>query len=332
MEIRKLRQAEYPYLQEFLAKFWKPNHALVKSKDLLDFQHRQKGAYNYYACIEGDTIWSLLGFIPTCLYDSDIHSFDAWGAIWKTREDCPYPGVGSMLMRKLLMNEGKDSLAGIGISRDAKILDQLFGMTVSYLSHYYILNDNCPIFKVCRNVHNMQNAPAGTSKIRIETTVSLNPSETVECSYYPHKTMEYLINRYQNHPIYRYSFWKIYEGDELKSIWVVRRITVNDSSIMRIVDMLGDIEKIGNMYKQIQDKLVQETCEYLDCLNYGISSSTFFSLGFSLHDITSADSIIPNYFEPFELRNVEIEIAYKTNSGRYIAFKGDADQDRPNII
>jgi hypothetical protein len=41
--------------------------------------------------------------------------------------------------------------------------------------------------------------------------------------------------------------------------------------------------------------------------------------------------IIPSYFEPFEQRNVKIELAYKAKF-QYVAFKGDADQDRPNIV
>ena len=39
-----------------------------------------------------------------------------------------------------------------------------------------------------------------------------------------------------------------------------------------------------------------------------------------------------NYFEPFEQRNVKIEIAYKTKGDNYVAFKADSDQDRPNIL
>jgi hypothetical protein len=47
--------------------------------------------------------------------------------------------------------------------------------------------------------------------------------------------------------------------------------------------------------------------------------------------IFDGNLIIPNYFEPFEQKNVKIELAYKADFP-YVAFKGDSDQDRPNIL
>jgi len=50
--------------------------------------------------------------------------------------------------------------------------------------------------------------------------------------------------------------------------------------------------------------------------------------------IQNVDSIIlPNYFEPLEIRNVEVDFAYKSNSksGSLSIFRGDSDQDRPNL-
>jgi hypothetical protein len=40
--------------------------------------------------------------------------------------------------------------------------------------------------------------------------------------------------------------------------------------------------------------------------------------------------ILPNYFEPLEIKNVVIDYAYKSNSGPLSIFRGDSDQDRPN--
>ena len=43
--------------------------------------------------------------------------------------------------------------------------------------------------------------------------------------------------------------------------------------------------------------------------------------------------MVPNYFEPFEKRNVYLDYSLKTVSG-YKAefFKADSDQDRPNML
>ena len=49
-------------------------------------------------------------------------------------------------------------------------------------------------------------------------------------------------------------------------------------------------------------------------------------------DLNQEEIIVPNYFEPFEKKNVKLEIAYKSKSDNYVAFKGDSDQDRPNVL
>ena len=44
--------------------------------------------------------------------------------------------------------------------------------------------------------------------------------------------------------------------------------------------------------------------------------------------------IIPNHFEPFERKNIDIYCAFKSNYKNKIIrlFKGDGDGDRPSIL
>ena len=41
--------------------------------------------------------------------------------------------------------------------------------------------------------------------------------------------------------------------------------------------------------------------------------------------------IIPNYYEPFEQKNIDINFSTNIHEG-FRMFKGDGDQDRPNSI
>ena len=116
----------------------------------------------------------------------------------------------------------------------------------------------------------------------------------------------------------------------LVSIWTLRIIKMNKSRAIRIVDILGNIEYLPCLSAELQKMLVDIGAEYMDILNYGINEEVFFNLGFlKLNPI--GDVIIPNYFEPFERKNIRIEFAYKADFN-YVIFKGDSDQDRPNII
>ena len=98
---------------------------------------------------------------------------------------------------------------------------------------------------------------------------------------------------------------------------------------MRIVDIQGDLTKLNSIYESIISILQNHDSEYIDCLNHGLSENLFSKLGFELRN---SETIIPNYFEPFLQENIDTLFAYKSKTPNYVIFKGDSDQDRPNII
>jgi len=89
MEIRLLKKTELPLLQRFIHEYWRPDHVLSKSRQLMDYQHFNGEAYNFVVAIEGEKIYTALGFIPTRQYDPAIERFDIWLAIWCKSDDCP---------------------------------------------------------------------------------------------------------------------------------------------------------------------------------------------------------------------------------------------------
>ena len=127
--------------------------------------------------------------------------------------------------------------------------------------------------------------------------------------------------------------WVIYHNDELVSVWAVRRITIDGTSIFRVTDVLGRIDNIPDLTENLQEILREESCEYIDFLNYGVSPDVFKEMGFNeLNYDEDSSIIIPNYFEPYEQRNVKLDVAYKAIYDEYVVFKADGDQDRPNIL
>ena len=96
--------------------------------------------------------------------------------------------------------------------------------------------------------------------------------------------------------------------------------------------MLGRLDTIPDLTENIQEILRTESCEYIDFLNYGIKPEVFKTIGFNELDYDETSSILPNYFEPYEQRNVKLDVAYKAKYDEYVVFKADGDQDRPNII
>ena len=326
-------------IQSFIEKHWRKDHILSLSKELLDFQHLNplSRKYNFIIAINNTTaeIDALLGFIPTYQYDKELFKEgNYWGAIWKVRTDvqnAEIKNLGLTIWEKLFELDNFQSWAAIGISEIAKKIYAISGMQIGELAHYYLPNINVKNFYIAEHVDVKQVSflqypgDIAIREIHIEQI-----QERIDCTYRPRKSISYLKNRYLNHPFYKYCFWGIFDSERLVSIWTLRIIKMNKSRAIRIVDILGNIEYLPCLSAELQKMLVDIGAEYMDILNYGINEEVFFNLGFlKLNPI--GDVIIPNYFEPFERKNIRIEFAYKADFN-YVIFKGDSDQDRPNII
>lgn len=337
--VKKVPIGEVDKLVSFIDNHWKKGHALVKSRALLDFQHLNKedGTYNFIVAENNETkeYDALVGFIPTSQYDCKLaENGDYWGAIWKCRDDVNNEEINNVafyIWKQIFKQPYFRTYAAIGISQIAKRIYEVSRIPVAVLNHYYITNDSLVKFEIGSNLQKGNSIlPSKMSLVR-EIDIDAIEDKDISGVYKPLKTINYLKNRYKKHPIYHYEFWGVY-NETLAAIFVVRKVKVGNSSILRVIDVLGDLSLCGSIFDEVQVKLAQNGAEYLDLMNYGISPNVFYNMGFHKLDIDQGNTILPNYFEPFERRNVEIDVAYKTKDDNYIVFKGDSDQDRPNIL
>jgi hypothetical protein len=326
---------ELPLLQDFIQKHWKKNHPVAVSKALMDFQHLVVGQniYNFLIAINENTkeIDGALGYIPSSHYDYDLYDDGLfWGVIWKIKPVVEDRMLGLNLLFKVFTLSGFKSYAAIGISNIARQIYASLKYKMGSLNHYHLLNESLAAFHIAQNIEHVKQAVIFNPDYRIES-IDLNENHVIETTAYPRKTIRYFVNRYAKHPIYKYLFYGIFHKDKLITILSVRIINVNNSSVLRIIDVIGDLTNLPCLYTQFQLLLKHYNAEYIDMLNYGVEKNAILNIGFKNLDF-NGDLIIPNYFEPFEQRNVKIEFAYKTPFKQFVIFKGDADQDRPNIL
>lgn len=337
--IKKVPVNEVNKLVSFIDNHWKKGHALVKSKELLDFQHLNKddNTYNFIVAENNETkeYDALVGFIPTSQFDSKLaENGDYWGAIWKCREDVSNDEINNAafyIWKRIFKLPFFRSYAAIGISQIAKRIYEVSRIPVALLNHYYIANNSITVFEIGSNLE--KGNPSSLSKISHIREIDIENigDDEIPAVYRPIKSIDYFKNRYKNHPIYNYIFWGVYT-EKLIAIFVVRKVDVEKKCVLRVVDVLGDLSMLGNIYDDVQKQLIQYGAEYLDFMNYGIDQDVILNMGFYKLDLMQNNTILPNYFEPFEKRNVSIEVAYKAQYDGYVAFKGDSDQDRPNIL
>lgn len=328
---------DLPRLLTFIDTYWKKNHILVRSKEILDFQYynREEDKYDFVLAENTQTgeLDGIRGWIRVAQYDSALAEYDeVWSAVSKVRTDVENNEIkvlGSYLWRYLEKHKG---FGTVGISRFSFAMHTAIRHKTCSLGQYFILNRDTKEFKVAVVPSNYQYTEISKySNWHLREIVDINTIDdnVVPAYYRPFKSKTYLINRFAKHPVYKYHFYGIYEGKELRSILVSKFVEINGGKILRIVDVLGSIEEVGNLYEDFQTILCETESEYVDFLCYGIDDVVFQRMGFDKLHPEQERLIIPNYFEPFEAKNVVINGAYKP-AERYCMFKADADQDRPS--
>ncbi len=338
--IRQVPACEADRLVHFIDVHWKHGHSLALSRELLDFQHfdKDKNCYNFLVAENKETgeYDALIGFIPVAQYDRNlVENGDYWGAIWKIRDDVQNPELNAaafFLWRSLFKLPYFHSYAAIGISGIARRIYEVSRIPVDYLRQYYIRNDRINDYKIASFPMGGQNASVLSDEsytLRLAGNAEWDKM-SVKGEYAPFKSPLYFCHRFANHPVYRYQFIEVRKSGILESVWAVRIVRSGGSSAIRIVDVLGRLPN-ACVKGQLLDILYRTKAEYMDLMNFGLPEETFIKMGFELLDL-DGKTIVPDYFEPFERRNVKIEIAYKTKGGTYTAFKADSDQDRPNIL
>lgn len=344
MSIYKIKNevplSEYDKLFKFIKYSWREDHAFVKSKELLDFQHldRENEVYHFIVAENQETgdFDALVGYIPLSQFDKSLEeNGDYWGAIWKRRDDIfndEIKGMGFFVWDRMFRLPNFKSHGAISMSNDARMMYKARRLPIEVMNQYYIINESIDTFNIAGNINKNL---LKSLKYGIETGIlewinlkDIKEDDISPC-YRPYKSLRFFINRYEKHPIYDYKFLGLFVGNELKAIMAVREIQIGFSKVLRIIDVLGELR--GNIYESAQMILKEYGYEYLDILNYGIEEELFSSMGFSKLNLDDTHPIIPNYFEPFEKENIKFEISYKAKFP-YIAFKGDADQDRPNLL
>jgi len=328
---------DLPRLLTFIDTYWKKNHILVRSREILDFQYynRETGKYNFVLAENTQTgeLDGIRGWIRVDQYDPALAQFDeVWSAVSKVRTDVENNEIkvlGSYLWRYLERHKG---FGTVGISHFSFAMHTAIRHKTCSLSQYFILNRETKKFKVAVIPADYQ-TPTETKQCywhlyEIEEIKAI-ADDAVQAYYRPFKSKTYLINRFTKHPVYHYHFYGIYDGNELNAILVGKFVEINGGKILRIVDVLGTLEEVGCLYEDFQTILHESGSEYVDFLCFGIDDLVFQKMGFDKLDPEQDKLIIPNYFEPFEAKNIVINGAYKP-AERYCMFKADADQDRPS--
>jgi len=316
------------------------DHILSKSRSLFDFQHKLKDGYSFIIAKQKDKLVGILGFIPTYLYDSSLEKDLQYSTVtWFVDLKTNISGLGMTMFRNLLIKKKASFCYALSISEKAFLMHELLGYKIGWMFHAFIVNPSLKKIKIIKNTLHVkklnQNKNYSLKQIKIKSFDQETAQLKIPLNIVPTKSANYFKNRYLKHPIYNYNVYGIYKGSSLQALIALRLISIKDTKVIRLVDFVGIEKSLASIAFELQNLLLIEKAEYIDLYFFGLDNKILENGGFTIRT-KNDNTIIPNYFEPFVNSNVEINFAYhfmNSNDDRSIhLFKGDADQDRPNII
>lgn len=337
-EIRQARYSDIDDLMEYIDTVWKKGHILGTSREFFEYEFRDGDKVDFIIARDkqhDNIIAGINGFYPC---SKDKEHFDICGTMWSVRNDIPnIPMLGVELCKRTIDILQIRSGTGIGnnVNTAIPLQKNVIKDKIDKLDHFYMLND-LPEYTIAlvkdKTVHN--SAEIVQEKYVLQKIEDFNEIRgkfdyAKYSNIIPYKDEWYIEKRFFKHPIYQYDTYAVYDvADSIKALVTFRRIEVNGSSVLRLVNYTGDrmpIKYLGTEFR----KLLKEE-EYIDFYCYGFEKDDLEQAGFKLRD-EDDENIIPNYFEPFVQKNIEIWFNTSTRD-EIVLCKSDGDQDRPSII
>lgn len=299
--IRLSTADDYPAICAYLETHWRKRHIFCSSRALFDWQHFDpvSNAYNFViGCDDTGRILGVLGFVPTGQFDSALERRAIFLCIWSVSEEARGTGLGSRLLA-FVEAMRPQLIATVGASEMTLAMYRKRGWKTGRMEHWYSMRDTAFIGR--------------GGFVRGPSTL-------------PTKTSKYVENRYSKHPWYQY---QIYSNGPTSVVLRVAEAPERRVRVLRVVDIIGPSAGLSHLpWRQLAERY---DCKTVDLYCAGIPSRDLEAAGFKRR--RGDEVIIPNHFEPYEHRNVEIDYAIKAPAGvPWRLCRGDGDQDRPNVI
>ncbi|MBF0448247.1 MAG: hypothetical protein HQL67_08615 [Magnetococcales bacterium] len=331
----------------FLRDHWSANHVLASSRALMEWQHKStdKQRYNLALALDDNGIHGLLGVIPISQYDSALASTDtAWLTTWKVREGTKYGGLGLKLLRFVEQNIPHEMIGTVGNNDLVARFYAAMGYRTGRLTQFALINrarSNYHLIAVT-DPHECPSPPEDQPPIKPIHEFADGGLDRFKALFnrfdqseiFPKRSLAFYQNRYLTSPFYHYRLFGIGHENALQALFIVRSVEANGSRALRIVDYFGPPEAFLETGPAFRSLLGREQAEYVDFYATGFPEEIPCQAGFFIVDPMGSVTI-PNYYEPFVRKNVTINYAYKIKrkeTARFVAFKGDCDQDRPSIL
>ena len=323
-------------IMSFIDRYWSKGHIMSTNRNYFEYEFLINGQVNFVIAIdrETDTIQGIRGLLFSA---ADEEKRDYWGSIWKANTgDGNFPLLGTEIRKRTDALIKYRYNLGVGQNMNTTlIVGGHFKKETVRLEHFYRLNPDIKDYKIAviDPAIKAENAVfSDTTKAErlydigeVRSCINIESIDAI-----PYKDNWYIEHRYFSHPWYDYQVYGLKKNGNTGALMIMREMEAYGSKVLRIVDYIGDHSLIAGLGRFFGRMLTDNGYEYIDFYEYGFEPGYLKEAGLRNKYEDGGGIIIPNYFEPFVQSNKEL-MGFFDKGLNVTIFKGDGDQDRPNI-
>ncbi len=364
--IRPIHSEEIGSLQKFIHEHWKPDHAFVRSTELLRWQHAEnpfkagspyaEDELTFLGAFDAGALIAVLGEIPLSFTRFGRTVPGTWLALWKNREESRHASAGIQLLQRILSGPAV-FVGGIGMHERVRRIYQLFRFRIG---------EDLPLFAVLN--------PGVESRLVVRKpgytpgrAVRLHPRPSAAESHDPpadrvppapaawesfwsrqrteffgvDRTAAYMRWRYLDHPHYRYEWLSIDDArGDLGAVAITRSEEAEGERILHVVEFLGEGEPCERLARALCASMRETRASFLGfrCARTR-SFDAWRDVGGGVYERGDPDFEIPSLFQPVVPEYRPLVWCYRFGAGAeavdetdFYVTRSDGDQDRPSRI
>lgn len=340
----RLSRRLLPQMREFCRVNWGGEHPLIHDEKMFDFYYKEGILLNFVVAYTPETdaevdflradkiklkpieIQGVCGFIKT---NSGEHP-DVFISYILTKKGTQF-GFALKMIEKVQSLTGARTLSCNNIRKKTRGIYDFLNYTVDDMTQWYRLNDGIENYTLCDIPfpHHEQVRSAEIEAVEVTSPLQLNDFPFSDFSEdLPYKDEGYVTKRYLTYPWHPYLLFRLSDAGR-SALIVLREIEWENSRMLRIVDFIGDRSLIKDCGNFIDELLKTRKAEFADWYSFGVTDADMSHAGFSIR-YSDDKNILPMYFSPLLMSNVEITIFTNSQDG-FMMFRADGDQDRPNL-
>lgn len=296
---------------------------LINREEYFDFYYKSGNSLQFALAEEEGVLVAAAGYIRA----SDAPDADVWVSVWVAAKG--HNGVGLELMAALPRLTGARVVACNNIRPKTMAFYRFLGWHADRVGHFYRLA-GLPEYRLAR-VADPTVLPAGgdLSLEPVEGPEALAALGMPDSPHTPRKDVWYMQRRYFAFPHLTYQVYAAKEQGRLLAYLVCRVVDSGQGKALRIADFVGGTSLLPRLGAAIDRLLKASGAEYAECYCAGVDPAVMAAAGFCERREGDAN-ILPNYLQPPLFENTEYYY-FTSDPDRFVLFKADGDQDRPNL-